>query len=161
LVKVLFVCMGNICRSPTAAGVFGSLVTAEGLGDLVEIDSAGTLDYHTGEPADRRARDAARRRGIDLSAHRARAVRARDFHDFDYVLAMDRENYQDLLAISPDGGADRISLFMQFAAEAAADEVPDPYYGGPSGFDDVLDLIEAASRGLLAHLRPRLLGTST
>jgi protein-tyrosine phosphatase len=148
--------MGNICRSPTAHGVFQRLVEQAGLTHLVEIDSAGTHAYHIGEPPDARAAQAARQRGVDLSALRARRARVEDFHAFDYVLAMDQDNLRDLRELCPPGLADRLRLFMDFAPEAPAREVPDPYYGGPSGFDRVLDLVEAASAGLLEDIRRRL-----
>ena len=155
-VRVLFVCMGNICRSPTAHGVFRDLVEKEGLADLVEIDSAGTHAYHVGEGADRRAQATARSRGVDLSDLRARKVHEGDFAVFDYVVAMDQENYHSLSAICPQGAYDRIHLFMDFAPEMRTREVPDPYYGGTSGFERVFDLVEAASRGLLEDIRRRL-----
>jgi len=151
--KVLFVCMGNICRSPTAEGVFRHKVTAAGMDELIEIDSAGTHAYHVGEPPDRRAQAAALKRGFDLSQQRARRVRPADFAEFDYVLAMDRPNLEDLLAICPEHLQDRVSLFLDFAAQAATREVPDPYYGGGNGFEIVLDLVEAAAEGLLIHIQ--------
>lgn len=154
-VKVLFVCMGNICRSPTAEGVFRKLVVEEGLHETVEIDSAGTHDYHVGEPPDRRAQEAARRRGIDLSSLRGRQAIREDFVRFDYVLAMDRENYQNLLEICPEGQEHKLQLFLEFAPHRPEREVPDPYFGGTSGFDRVLDMVEEAARGLLEDVRRR------
>jgi len=158
MVRVLFVCMGNICRSPTAEGVFRALVERQGLTGRVVVDSAGTHAYHAGEGADRRALRTAARRGIDLSEHIARGVSRSDFDSFDYILAMDRDNVADLLGRAPADARSRIRLFMEFAQRrndregSAVTEVPDPYYGGPDGFDHVLDLIEAASRGLLAEI---------
>lgn len=154
-VKVLFVCMGNICRSPMAHGVFRQLVRDEGLAEYIEIDSAGTHGYHLDEPPDRRAILTAARRGVEIDDLRARRAEPRDFHDFDYVLAMDQENYLSLSAICPRGMEAKLSLFMDFAPELRAREVPDPYYGGPGGFETVFDLVEAASRELLAHIRER------
>lgn len=155
MVRVLFVCLGNICRSPTAEGMFRHVVTQAGLLEHVEIDSAGTHAYHVGEPPDRRAQAAARRRGIDLSALRGRQAQPVDIQRFDYVLAMDEENYQNLLAICPPGLEHKLRLFLEFAPGRPEREVPDPYFGGEAGFDRVLDMIEDASRGLLADLRDR------
>ena len=150
--SVLFVCMGNICRSPTAEGVFRHLVEQEGLSDRIEIDSAGTHAYHVNEPADRRASAAAARRGYSLEGIRARRVEEADFARFDYIIAMDRDNLAVLEGqVSAEHGAS-LHLFLEFA-QASGDEVPDPYYGGASGFERVLDLVEDASRGLLEKLR--------
>jgi len=153
MVRVLFVCLGNICRSPTAEGVFRKLVREEKLEHLFEIDSAGTHAYHLGEPPDERATAACARRGIDISGGRGRKATAADIQKFDYVLAMDRENYEHLLAISAPGYAMRVRLLMEFAADRPEAEVPDPYFGGASGFDRVLDMIEAGARGLLEEIR--------
>ena len=153
MIKILFVCMGNICRSPTAQGVFEYLVNSEQLADAIAIDSAGTYAYHIGEVPDKRARAAALKRGIDLGGQRARRVAEVDFQEFDYVLAMDRDNYDDLLSICPSDHAGKLRLFLEFAPELGVQEVPDPYYGGVTGFERVLDLIEQASRGLLADIR--------
>jgi protein-tyrosine phosphatase len=153
MVKVLFVCMGNICRSPTAQGVFEHLVERQGLTSLIQIDSAGTHAYHIGEPPDDRATRAARMRGIDLGRQRARRVTGDDFLDFDYVLAMDRNNYDDLMLLCPSAHRPKLRLFLEFATGLAEDEVPDPYYGGTTGFERVLDLIEQAAQGLLAEIR--------
>jgi protein-tyrosine phosphatase len=155
MVKVLFVCMGNICRSPTAHGVFRELVQREGLIEQIGIDSAGTHAYHVGEPPDCRAQETARRRGIDMSDLRARRVEPEDFHHFDYVLAMDEDNYHGLNRICPEGQHDRLRMFMDFAPELRTHEVPDPYYGGATGFEHVLDLVEAAAAGLLTEIRRR------
>lgn len=155
MVKVLFVCMGNICRSPTAHGVFAKLVANAGLSQQIEIDSAGTHAYHIGEPPDRRAQETAARRGVDLSTLRARRISATDFERFDYVLAMDRDNYVHLEAICPDGQQHKLKLFLEFAPHLAVLEVPDPYYGGLSGFERVLDMVEAAAAGLLADISRR------
>ena len=155
-IRVLFVCMGNICRSPTAEGVFRKLIEEAGLTDRIEIDSAGTHAYHVGEPPDSRAQAAAKRRGVDLSLQRGRQAVAEDFKRFEYVLAMDEENLEKLLSICPDGLEEKVELFMEYAAGGHPREVPDPYFGGASGFDRVLDMIEAASQGLLADIRQRL-----
>lgn len=155
MVKVLFVCMGNICRSPTAQGVFENLITSEGLQEHIHVDSAGTHAYHIGEPPDPRSQQAALRRGIDLSVQRARKVRPEDFFEFDYVLAMDRSNYESLKDICHPDYEERLRLFLDFAPDAGTPDVPDPYYGGAQGFERVLDLIETAAAGLLADLRHR------
>lgn len=155
MVKVLFVCLGNICRSPTAEGVFRAIVDEAGLSDLVNIDSAGTSGWHIGDPPDERGQRAALTRGYDLSQQRARKVGPRDFETFDYIIGMDSRNVADLSAMAPAGTRDKVSLFLAFAPETGEREIPDPYYGGPDGFDQVLDLVEAASRGLLADIRAR------
>ena len=152
-VKVLFVCMGNICRSPTAQGVFEQLVETHGLSELVLVDSAGTHAYHVGEQPDQRAAQAASRRGIDMSRQRARRVSEADFDEFDLVVAMDRANYEDLGEVCPPGHQSKLRLFLEFAPDVAEQEVPDPYYGGPGGFERVLDLVETAAVGLLADIR--------
>ncbi len=159
MIRVLFVCLGNICRSPTAQGVFESLAAAEGLSDAIGADSAGTAAYHIGLPPDVRATAAALRRGIDLTKYRARQVVGQDFHDFHLVLAMDRSNYGAMTGIMPAGKEDRLGMFLHFAPELAIDEVPDPYYGGGGGFERVLDIIEAGSRGLLNHIRTQYAGS--
>jgi len=152
-VSVLFVCMGNICRSPTAEGVFEKLVTETNLSGVVQIDSAGTHTYHVGESPDNRASLAAQRRGIDLSGKKARRVQEADFEAFDYVLAMDSSNYEDLATLCLPEHRPKLHLFLDFAPELGLRDVPDPYYGGATGFERVLDLIEAASNGLLARIR--------
>jgi len=156
MVKVLFVCMGNICRSPTAHGVFRELVQREGLHELIEIDSAGTHAYHVGKGPDERAQATARTRGIDLSDLRARQVAAEDFEHYDYVIAMDQENYISLSRQCPEQLVERIYMFMDFAPQMRTREVPDPYYGGAQGFERVFDLVDAAAAGLLEEIRQRL-----
>ena len=153
--KILFVCLGNICRSPTAAGVLRTLAAREAPELSIEVDSAGTAAYHVGEPPDPRTRQAAARRGYDLSALRARIVEPADFERFDLIVAMDRESLRVLRQRAPPAAHERLRLLLEFAPEAGPEDVPDPYYGGPNGFEEVLDLIEAAARGLLAHLRQR------
>lgn len=152
-VGVLFICMGNICRSPTAEGVFRKVVTDAGLLERIHIESAGTHAYHVGHPPDRRAQAAANRRGIVLGNIRAKQVRDEDFEAFEYILAMDRDNLGELVARAPQAYSDRVHLFLEFAGAGGALEVPDPYYGGPSGFERVLDLVEDASKGLLERIR--------
>ena len=149
--------MGNICRSPTAEGVMRRLVADAGLTDRIEIESAGTGGWHAGEPPDGRATLAAGRRGITLEGA-ARQVRPDDFRDFDLVIALDRANLRDLLAVAPDEeAAEKIRLLREFDPAASGDlDVPDPYYGGDRGFDTVLDMVEAACRGLLDELRARV-----
>jgi protein-tyrosine phosphatase len=154
--RVLFVCMGNICRSPMAEGVFKHRVSEAGLSDHIMSDSAGTHDYHVGEPPDARAQRAVERRGYDISGLRARQVTRRDFREFDYVLAMDEMNFRLLASLCPQEHAHKLKLFMEFQADAAMREVPDPYYGGVQGFETVLDMVDAAAQGLLSHLRQQL-----
>ncbi|MCP5370586.1 MAG: low molecular weight phosphotyrosine protein phosphatase [Hyphomicrobiales bacterium] len=145
--------MGNICRSPTAEGVFRQVVGRAGLDGRVDVDSAGTHAYHVGEPPDRRSQAVARERGIDLSGQRARKATPADFERFDYVIAMDGHNLRDLQRLCPPGRADRLHRLMDFAPQHRERDVPDPYYGGPLGFDMVFDMIEDASEGLLDHIR--------
>lgn len=154
MLRLCFVCLGNICRSPTAEGIMLHLVTQSGLSDHVEIDSAGTGGYHVGERPDRRSLQTARTRGVPLPS-RARQWIASDFARFDLILAMDADNRADLLQLAPDQEArDKVLLLRSFDPEAPPDApVPDPYYGGPEGFEEVFDVCEAACRGLLAHLR--------
>lgn len=151
--RVLFVCMGNICRSPTAEGVFRQLVEQQGLAEKIIVDSAGTHDYHIGNPPDARSQAAAMHRGYDLSSLRARQVTVEDFTRFDYVLAMDDANLSLLQQQCPDQYRSRLKLFLEFAKDRELREVPDPYYGGAQGFAQVLDLVESAARGLLEHIR--------
>lgn len=153
---MLFVCMGNICRSPTAEGAFRKQVEQAGLAAAFEIDSAGTLGYHAGEAPDRRSQQAARARDMDLSELRARRVVASDFERFDVILAMDRANLTDLERACPEAHRHKLRLFLSCAPHLDEDEVPDPYYGGPEGFERVLDLVEAAAAGLLTELSDRL-----
>ncbi len=154
-VKVLFVCTGNICRSPTAEGVFKHFVTQAGMEEQILSDSAGTHDYHLDEPPDSRSQRAAAKRGYDLAALRGRQVTRRDFDEFDYVLAMDEANLKLLERLCPPSHAHKLKLFLEFSGDPTVREVPDPYYGGAQGFERVLDLVEQASRDLLEHLHQR------
>ena len=154
-VNVLFVCMGNICRSPTAEGVFRHLLQQKGHDHWIVTDSAGTHAYHIGEQPDHRSQQTALGRGIDLSDLRARKAVKNDFHEFDYVLAMDDDNYQLLENICPAGLEDKLRLFLDFSEEYSETQVPDPYYGGEGGFEHVFDLVESASHGLLADILKR------
>ena len=147
--------MGNICRSPTAEGVFRRLVAERAPGVEIEVDSAGTHDYHVGDPPDPRAIAAAARRGVDLRRLRAREVRDEDFERFDLIIAMDRLNREALLERSPAPFRERIRLFMEFAGDSEVEDVPDPYYGGALGFERVLDLAEEAAAGLLDEVLER------
>ena len=151
--RVLFVCMGNICRSPTVEGVFRHLATRELTDHFIEVDSAGTHAYHVGEAPDPRARRAAERRGIDLTELRARRITVEDFSRFDLVLGMDPLNVVVMQDLCPPELQSRIRLLLEFAPQLGREDVPDPYYGGSNGFEYVLDLAEEASAGLLAHLR--------
>lgn len=153
---VLFVCLGNICRSPTAEGVFRARVAAAGLADRVRIDSAGTAGWHIGKPPDARSIRHAAERGVDLSALRARQVSPADFLQFDFLLAMDNDNREALLRMAPPTQRHKVSLFLDHAPAAGVREVPDPYYGGADDFARVLDLVEMAADGLVAHLREQL-----
>jgi protein-tyrosine phosphatase len=153
--KVLFVCLGNICRSPTAEGVFRQKVREAGLEAHIEIDSAGTGDWHVGKAPDARTRAAALRRGYDLSSLRARQVSAADFSRYDLILAMDAANLRDLKRLRGSSGAAELDLFLR-RYELEIDEVPDPYYGGEDGFEQVLDLVERACDGLLIEVKGRL-----
>ena len=150
-VRVLFVCMGNICRSPTAHALFREAVTAAGLDDEITTDSAGTHAYHIGNPPDARATATALERDIDMTDLRARQVSASDFEQFDYVVAMDRDNLALLEASCPPAAQDRLSLMLDWT-EGWGHEVPDPYYGGDEGFIRVFDMLTEASWGLLAHI---------
>lgn len=150
--SILFVCMGNICRSPTAEGVFRRMAREAGALERLEIDSAGTHDYHVGKEPDDRAQAAALRRGYDLSNLRGRQVSQQDFLKFDYILAMDRENLASLKRNCPPEHQHKIRLFLSFSRRFSNLEVPDPYYGGRQGFDQVLDMVEDAAQGLLDEL---------
>ena len=154
MVRVLFVCMGNICRSPLAQGVFENLVLREGLGGEIYVDSAGTYSYHVGRAPDPRAQESARRRGLDLGSQRARRIRPEDCEEFDYVLTMDEENYRAVAALCRESGAE-VRPFLDFAAARVETEVPDPFYGGPAGFEHVMDLVEEASEGLLEEIKKK------
>ena len=159
MIRVLFVCLGNICRSPTAHGVMLGLLESEGLSDRVFVDSAGTAGGHIGKKPDPRSQQAALARGVDISDQRARQVSAEDFETFDYVLAMDRSNLEDLKALYVSNGRQGAEpkLFLRaFGRSYDEHEVPDPYYGGEAGFRHVLDLVEDACDGLLADIRQQL-----
>jgi len=147
--RVLFVCMGNICRSPTAEGVFRNIVATRAPELSIQVDSAGTHAYHVGEPPDLRAQRAAARRGIDISGLRARRIRPDDFDSFDWILAMDELNRAQLEALAPPQHQGRIRMFLEFAPQLGRIDVPDPYYGGANGFEYVLDLAQEAADGLL------------
>ena len=149
--RILFVCLGNICRSPMAEGAFRHYVTQAGLDDNYEIGSAGTGGWHIGNPPDQRAQGAALARGIDISQQKAQRITAADFSRYDLLIAMDEDNYHDLKALAPDGLDHKVRLFLDYAPELGEREVPDPYYGGSQGFEHVLDLVERASKGLLAQ----------
>jgi len=151
-VKVVFICMGNICRSPTAEGVFRHVVKQRNLLDKIEIDSAGTHAYHIGESPESRSQSTALSRGINLSAQRARKARVDDFDRFDYIIAMDRSNYEDLKHLGHEADLTKLHLFMDFASDWDNTEVPDPYYGGVNGFEQVFDMVQSASEGLLEYI---------
>ncbi len=154
-VSVLFVCMGNICRSPTAEGVFRHTVKQQNLQDRIHIDSAGTHAYHIGEQPDSRSQTTARSKGIDLSTQTARKAIAEDFVNFDYIIAMDRSNLENLKEIrsrSTTEGKANLHLFMEFASAWENNDVPDPYYGGENGFTQVFDMVQSASEELLDHI---------
>ena len=153
MVRVLFVCLGNICRSPIAQGVFENVLRREGLEDEISVDSAGTGTWHVGEPPDQRAQRSASARGLDLSSQRARRIAPEDCENFDYVLTMDEENYRAVASLCR--GSAVVRLFLDFATDSPETEVPDPFYGGPEGFEHVLDLVEEASEGLLKDIRER------
>lgn len=152
-ISVLFCCMGNICRSPTAEAVFRARVEEAGLSQQILIDSVGTHDYHIGNPPDLRTQKAAKQRGYDMSNLRGRQVELADFTRFDYVLAMDNANMAILYRLCPQAQRERLSLFLEYAAAHREREVPDPYYGGEDGFERVLDMVEDAATGLLQHIR--------
>jgi protein-tyrosine phosphatase len=152
-IRVLFVCMGNICRSPTAEAVFRARVEEAGLAQSILIDSAGTHDYHIGDAPDARTQRAARLRGYDMSVLRGRQVEVSDFNRFDYVLAMDQANLSILQRLRPRDTESHLGLFLEYAKRHDGREVPDPYYGGADGFERVLDMVEDAADGLLGHIR--------
>lgn len=154
-VKILFVCTGNICRSPTAEGVFRHRAAAAGLAASVETGSAGLAGYHVGEPPDRRSVAAARARGYRIDDLRARKVRPTDFQAYDLILAMDRGHYEELRRLAPPDLRDRVRLFLSYAPETGRLDVPDPYYGDQADFGTVLDLVEAGAAGLLQVVRDR------
>ncbi|HOB47390.1 MAG TPA: low molecular weight protein-tyrosine-phosphatase [Zoogloea sp.] len=156
MMKILFVCTGNICRSPTAEGVARRWLAFSGLDELVSVDSAGIQGYHEGEGPDPRSQTAALRRGYDLSRLRARKVQAKDFADFDLLLAMDRDHFHYLRDRAPEGTKHKVRMFMSYARNIRRDDVPDPYYGGNMGFDAVLDMCEDAVQGLIDEIRPEL-----
>lgn len=151
--KVLFVCMGNICRSPTAHGVFRHLVEQAGLAHAIEIDSAGTHAYHVGNPPDKRSMQTARQRGIEMADLRARKIEFSDLIEYDYVLVMDEENYANVVDMANSELKPKVRYFLEFAPDLNIKFVPDPYYGGEQGFEDVFDMVEAASKGLLEAIK--------
>lgn len=153
-VRVLFVCMGNICRSPTAHGVFQALIDRENLNGAIEVDSAGTHSYHVGGSPDPRSQATARSRGVDLSGLRARRFVSGDYDDFDYLLAMDKGNLADMNALRPPNAHNRAELMLGYSKRFDEREIPDPYYGN-EGFELVYDMIEDAARGLLRHIRDK------
>lgn len=154
-VKVMFVCMGNICRSPSAEAVFHYMVETSGLKEYVEVASSGTHDAHVGHPADTRSHQAALDRGVDMSSHRAQHFKKEHFDQYDYILVMDRKNHDHVMRLCPKGSQEKVHYFLDFAPQLNVQEVPDPYSGGPDGFENVLDLIEAASAGLMSEIRDR------
>ena len=153
MVRVLFVCLGNICRSPLAQGVFEDVLRREGLEDEVFVDSAGTGSWHIGSPPDDRAQRSAFARGLDLSAQRARRISSDDCEEFDYVLTMDEQNYRTVASLCRDRAV--VRPFLDFAPHSPVREVPDPYGNGSDAFEHVLDLVEEASEGLLDDIRDR------
>lgn len=157
-ISVLFCCMGNICRSPTAEAVFRARVEEAGLAQQILIDSVGTHDYHIGKPPDLRTQCAAKQRGYDMSNLRGRQVEVADFSRFDYVLAMDNANMAILYRLCPQQQRNRLTMFLEYASMHKQREVPDPYYGGEDGFERVLDMVEDAAEGLLSQIQKQLLG---
>ena len=155
-ISVLIVCTGNICRSPTGEGVLRQLAQLRGLGDRVKVASAGTHDYHVGESPDPRSQHHASKRGYDLSSQRAAQVKHEDFHAFDYILAMDRGHLRMLRAIQPEGATARVGLFLDASAKWKGEDVPDPYYGGTAGFEQVLDMVEEAGERWLDRFEAEL-----
>ena len=151
--SILFVCMGNICRSPTAEGIFRHMLAEKNISDNFELDSAGTHAYHIGAAPDLRAQATAAARGIDLSDLKGRKVELSDFDEFDFVLAMDKDNYSILKEMCPPDKCQKLNLFLDFAKDLDIEEVPDPYYGGTGGFEKVFDMLEQASFGLIEHIK--------
>ena len=153
MIKIIFVCLGNICRSPSGEAVMNAVVEKAGLSDKIECDSAGTIAYHAGEPADPRMKKHALKRGYDLTSI-ARKFTHYDFEEFDYIIAMDRNNYTDLLTLDKEAEfVEKISMMTSYCTDHDDEEVPDPYYGGPQGFEHVLDLLEDACEGLLNKIK--------
>lgn len=148
--RILFLCLGNICRSPMAEGVFRHLVESKGVAESFYVDSAGMGAWHTGDPPDKRGQQTLRKRGIDISGQRARQVRTADFEHFDLLVGMDQSNREALLGLAPQSQVHKVRLLLEFAPDTGVEDVPDPYYGGASGFDRVYDLIDAGTKGLLA-----------
>lgn len=158
MIKVLFVCLGNICRSPTAHGIFQQLVDEAGLSQQIHVDSADTMGYHAGSEPDLRSQRTALDRGVDLGSQRSRQVTTQDFEDFDYILAMDSENLSNLNTMhskQPQFSV-TLSLLLNYSANYRGRDVPDPYYGGPRGFEDVFEMVEDGCRGLLAAIQTQL-----
>ena len=155
-IHVLIVCTGNICRSPTAEGVMRTLATKRGLDRAVRIESAGTHDYHVGEPPDRRSQEHAAKRGYDLSAQRASQVRREDFDAFDYILAMDRGHLRMLRSMAPENAKAKVGLFLEASGKWKGEDVPDPYYGGTAGFEQVLDMVEEAAERWLDRIEAEI-----
>lgn len=149
--RVLFVCLGNICRSPSAEAMFRHMLNERDLNHAFEVDSAGTLDYHVGEPPDPRAIRFGKERGYDLTTLRGRQIAERDFYEFDDILVMDSQNYKDVTAIAPQGATARVAKMLSFGSQTDVEDVPDPYFGGDEGFHRVLDLLEDALKGYLAE----------
>ncbi len=156
MVRVLIVCTGNICRSPTAESVMRELAKKRGLADRVTVESAGTHDYHVGEPPDPRAQEHAARRGYDLSGQRASQVGREDFQAFDYILAMDRSHLRMLRAIAPENAKAKLGLFLEASGKWKGEDVPDPYYGGTAGFEQVLDMVEEAAERWLDRIEAEI-----
>ena len=156
-VSILFVCTGNICRSPTVEGVFRKKAHKENLENILEIDSAGTHGYHIGESPDSRSISMATQRGYDIASQKARKIRKNDFNHFDFILAMDEDNYNNLIKIAPNGTEDKVRMFLSFSRDIENPNMPDPYYGDGDGFELVLDLAEIGSNDLLNHIRKNFL----